>query len=248
MASYAGRGVHGHVVQHLGARIVGGSLAEGEILDIRAIGRELDVSLTAMREALKVLAGKGLIDARQKRGTFVRARSAWNLLDPDVIRWRTEGGDGEQLMRDLAEVRSIVEPAAAHRAALRRTEDDLAALEAALAAMARAGDDWSAAAEADASFHRALLAATGNEMIGRLDLLLEPGLRERDRLVHTHLTAADPVPSHRAVADAIRAGDAARAEAAMVRLLAEAAHDVDRVTPRLPAPAPADRELRTAGG
>ncbi len=47
-----------------------------------------------MRESLKVLAGKGLIDARQKRGTFVRAREHWNLLDADLIRWQVETGGG----------------------------------------------------------------------------------------------------------------------------------------------------------
>lgn len=91
MASYSGRGVHGQVVHILGARIVGGGIPVGATLDIRALGEELDVSLTVMRESLKVLASKGLIDARQKRGTFVTERSRWNLLDADVIRWRVEG-------------------------------------------------------------------------------------------------------------------------------------------------------------
>ncbi|RKN40399.1 FadR/GntR family transcriptional regulator [Streptomyces hoynatensis] len=236
MAPYSNRGVHGQVVHHLGERIVRGAYAEGDTLDVRALGRELDVSLTVLRESLKVLAGKGLIDARQKRGTFVRPRAAWNLLDPDVIRWRAEGGESEQLMRDLAEVRAIIEPAAAHRAALRRTESDLAALDAALAAMEEAGGDWAAAAEADAAFHRALLAATGNELLDRLELLLEPGLRERDRLVHSHPAADDPAPSHRAVLDAVHAQDAPRAQAAMVELLAKAATDVDLLAPGTAAP------------
>ncbi|WP_461037221.1 FadR/GntR family transcriptional regulator [Streptomyces mayteni] len=230
MAAYSARGVHGQVVHHLGARIVGGEFTEGDTLDVRALGEQLDVSLTVMRESLKVLAGKGLIDARQKRGTFVRARSAWNLLDPDVIHWRTVGGDAERLLRDLADVRSIVEPAAARRAALRRTDADLAALDAALAAMARAQGDSAAAAEADAAFHRALLAATGNELLGRLDLLLEPGLRERDRLVHAHPAAGDPVPSHRAVVDAVRDRNAARAESAMHDLLAKSTEDLGLLT------------------
>jgi DNA-binding FadR family transcriptional regulator len=227
---YAGRGVHGQVVQRLGARVVGGVYAEGATLDVRALGAELDVSLTVLREALKVLAGKGLVDARQKRGTFVRPRAAWNLLDADVIRWRVEAGDADRVMRDLADVRAVVEPAAARRAALRRTDADLAALDAALTAMADARGDWTAAAEADARFHRALAAATGNEILALLDLLLEPGLRERDRLVHAHPQAGDPVPSHRAVLDAVRDRDPARAEAAMVGLLAKAAEDVGRLT------------------
>ncbi|WP_086723492.1 FadR/GntR family transcriptional regulator [Streptomyces carpinensis] len=237
MASYSGRGVHGQVVHKLGARIVGGEFAEGEILDIGALGSELDVSLTVMREALKVLAGKGLTDARQKRGTYVRERTHWNLLDADVIRWRMETGDGAQLMRDLADVRSIVEPAAAHRAALHRTDADLTALEAALDAMGRAQVDSAAAAEADAAFHRALLAATGNEMLRRMDMLLEPGLRERDRMVHTHSDADDPVPSHRAVLDAVRDQDPARAEFAMLDLLAKSAEDLEHVA-HLPGAAP----------
>ncbi|CAM5280259.1 FadR/GntR family transcriptional regulator [Streptomyces atroolivaceus] len=230
MASYSGRGVHGQVVHILGTRIVSGSIPVGATLDIRALGEELDVSLTVMRESLKVLASKGLIDARQKRGTFVTERSRWNLLDADIIRWRVDGGGGEQLMRDLADVRSIVEPAAAHRAAVHRTEADLDALQDALDAMGRAQADSTAAAEADAAFHRALLAATGNEMLTRMDMLLEPGLRERDRLVHTHAAADDPVPSHQAVLDAVRERDPARAELAMLDLLAKAAHDLDRIT------------------
>ncbi|WP_055555644.1 FadR/GntR family transcriptional regulator [Streptomyces sp. NBRC 110028] len=234
MASYSGRGVHGQVVQRLGARIVGGHWAEGDVLDVRALGDELDVSLTVMRESLKVLAGKGLIDARQKRGTYVRPRSAWNLLDADVIRWRMAGGDGERLMRDLTDVRSVVEPAAARRAALRRTDADLTALEAALTAMERARGDLPAEADADAAFHRALLAATGNELLARFDLILEPGLRERDRLVHARGDADDPVPSHRRVLDAVRDRDAPRAELAMLDLLAKAAEDVGAAASRPP--------------
>ncbi|QLH19734.1 FadR/GntR family transcriptional regulator [Streptomyces sp. Rer75] len=234
MASYSGRGVHGQVVQRLGARIVGGHWAEGDVLDVRALGDELDVSLTVMRESLKVLAGKGLVDARQKRGTYVRPRSAWNLLDADVIRWRMAGGDGERLMRDLTDVRSVVEPAAAHRAALRRTDADLTALDAALAAMEGARGDLAAEADADAAFHRALLAATGNDLLARFDLILEPGLRERDRLVHAHGDADDPVPSHRRVLDAVRDRDAPRAELAMLDLLAKAAEDVGAAASRPP--------------
>ncbi|MEV5517133.1 FCD domain-containing protein [Streptomyces flaveolus] len=246
MAAYSTRGVHGQVVQSLGARIVGGAVPEGTTLDMRALGEELDVSLTVMRESLKVLAGKGLVDARQKRGTFVRERKHWNLLDADVIRWRVEGGAGEELMRDLADVRSIIEPAAAHRAALHRTDADLEALEAALGLMGRARADSSDAAEADAAFHRALLAATGNEMLARMDMLLEPGLRERDRLVHAHASVDDPVPSHRAVLDAVRDGDAARAELAMLDLLAKAVEDLDQLTGRTVGPADrtAHREAR----
>jgi DNA-binding FadR family transcriptional regulator len=236
MTSYPGRGVHGQVVQFLGSQIVGGVIPVGSTLDVGALCEELDVSRTALRESFKVLAGKGLVDARQKRGTFVRPQAEWNLLDGDVIRWQVASGRGERLMRHLADVRSIVEPAAARRAAVHRTTVQLRALERALEVMGRTQHDSAAAAEADATFHRILLAATGNDILARMELLLEPGLRERDLLVHSHRDVADPVPRHRAVFDAIRDGDPERAELAMVRLLVESAADVDRLTSPQPAP------------
>ncbi len=181
-----------------------------------------------MREALKVLAGKGLTDARQKRGTFVRERTHWNLLDADVIRWRMETGDGGQLLRDLRRT-PIVEPAA-------RTGPPCTAPTPTWQPSKPPSKPWGGpdgphrAAEADVAFHRALLAATGNELLRRMDMLLEPGLRERDRMVHAHADADDPVPSHRAVLDAIRDRAPARAESAMLDLLAKAAEDLDHLT------------------
>jgi DNA-binding FadR family transcriptional regulator len=179
-----------------------------------------------VREAMKVLAAKGLVDSRQKRGTFVRPREDWSLLDADVIRWQFEGRGRRPFLDQLAEVRAIVEPAGARLAALRRTDDDLQVLAAALEAMAKASDDGLSMVEADLAFHRALLAATHNELLTRMEMVIEAGLAERDRLVHSG-RAEDPLPSHRAVLDAVEAGDPGRAEEAMVALLAQAQRDVE---------------------
>ncbi|WP_279579515.1 FadR/GntR family transcriptional regulator [Fodinicola feengrottensis] len=72
MGQYAGRGVHGQTVETIAGRILSGQLPEGATLDLGALQHEFDVSLTVMREALRVLAAKGMIDARPKRGTFAR--------------------------------------------------------------------------------------------------------------------------------------------------------------------------------
>ncbi|GAA3742410.1 DNA-binding FadR family transcriptional regulator [Spinactinospora alkalitolerans] len=229
MASYKGRGTHGQIVELLGGRIVAGGLPEGGTLDLRALGEELDISLSVLRETIKVLTAKGLVDARQKRGTFVRPRSAWNLLDSDVMRWQSAAGDGSRLIRDLNEVRAAIEPAAVRYAALRRGEPDLDRLRRALERMGAADGDARAAAAADLEFHRALLAATGNEMFARMDVLLEPGLLERDLIVHS-ADHDDPVPSHRAVLDAVAAKDPAAAERAMLALLAKSFADQTRVS------------------
>ncbi|TQS44878.1 FadR/GntR family transcriptional regulator [Cryptosporangium phraense] len=228
MQQYVARGVHGQTVEVLAQRILTGQLPEGSTLDIGALQTEFDVSLTVLREALRVLAAKGMVDARPKRGTFVRPRGDWSLLDPDVLRWQFSRQVRPGLFADLHEVRSIVEPGAAGLAASRATDDDLAALDDALDAMAAAGNDAGAAVEADLAFHRALLAATHNELLQRMEVLIETGLAERDRMVHRH-GPGDPVPAHRAVVGAIRARDALGAAQAMGRLLEQAVADVARL-------------------
>lgn len=230
MQQYVARGVHGQTVEVLAQRILNGSLPEGGTLDLNALQSEFDVSLTVLREALRVLAAKGLVDARPKRGTFVRPRSAWSLLDSDVLRWQFTRAQRPGLFDDLHELRGIVEPGAASLAAARATDEDLAALDAALADMAAAGADPAAAVAADLAFHRALLAATHNELVQRMEVLIETGLAERDRMVHGAAGGSqDPVPSHRAVLDAIRRRQPEQASRAMGRLLEQAVEDVARL-------------------
>ncbi|MFF4884452.1 FadR/GntR family transcriptional regulator [Streptomyces nigra] len=251
MTPYARRGVHGQTVEALARRILGGRIPEGATLDLVALQSELDVSLTALRESLKVLAAKGMVDARQKRGTFVRARSDWNLLDADVLRWQFEGAgeatDADRtLLRNLAEVRAIVEPAAVRLAAERRTDADLEALEAALVAMGEEDAGPGQAVEADLAFHRALLAATHNELLERMEMVIEPGLAHRDRIVHSHPHSEDPVPAHRAVLDAVRERDPGAAESAMRALLVQAGRDLDRLDG--PGEAAGDDDTKGTGG
>lgn len=226
---YAGRGLHGQVVNELGARIVSGTLAPDSSIDVMALEAEFDVSRTVLREALKVLAAKGLVDARQKRGTFVRPRADWQLLDVDVLRWRLSSQSTGELLSQLAEVRSIVEPAGARLAAVRRDEDDLAALTGALDAMAAADPASAEAVEADLCFHRQLITASHNELLVSMAAMIEVALAARDSLVHTGNAVRDPVPAHRAVVEAIADGDPEAAERAVRALLAQAVRDTEPV-------------------
>lgn len=228
MAIYSKRGVHGQTVREVARRILGGEYPEGATIDVASLEQDLDVSRTALREALKVLAAKGLVDARQKRGTFVRARSDWNLLDADIIRWQFAERTDNGFLDNLHEVRRIVEPAGARLAAERRTDADVEILEAALKTMAAADGDPARAVEADLAFHRALLAATHNELLMRMEVLLETGLATRDRLVHGADPHDDPVPSHQAVLAAIRDQDPDAAEAAVHALLDKALADLQK--------------------
>jgi GntR family transcriptional regulator, galactonate operon transcriptional repressor len=228
VAVYPQRGLHGHVVRAVGRRIVDGTLRPGAQLDVEALEREFSVSRTVVREALKVLAAKGLVDAKPRLGTFVRARADWSLLDPDLVLWRYEAGVDGQFLDNLAEVRAIVEPAGARLAALRRNEDDLAALKAALERMASSGRDWDAVMAADIAFHRVLLGSAHNELLERMEVVIAAGLQTRDRRGSERTEADEPqvdpecIPAHEAVFEAVRAREPERAELAMQALLEQA--------------------------
>ncbi|MQA04996.1 MAG: FCD domain-containing protein [Streptosporangiales bacterium] len=230
MSSYPQRGMHGQTVNEIGRRILAGDLGPGAVLAVDALEQEFAVSRTVIREALRVLAAKGLVDARPKRGTFVRPRDAWSLLDPDVLRWQLEQQRGTGFLDNLAEVRGIVEPAAARLAAQRRTDADLAELADSLELSARAGATAQEVVAADVRFHRALLFATHNELLCQMEIVIETGLRTRDLLAHGQETWADAEPAHRAVFNAVAAGDGDAAERAMRALLEQARRDVDALT------------------
>ncbi|HEY3630494.1 MAG TPA: FadR/GntR family transcriptional regulator [Jatrophihabitantaceae bacterium] len=222
------RGLHGQTVETLGSRIVHGHYAPGRSLPPDELEQEFGISKTVLREALRVLAAKGLVDSRQKRGTVVRPREDWKLLDADLLRW--QGGEPDTaFLENLAEVRGIVEPAGARLAATRRTDDDLAALRAALQVMADAGSDARAVVEADLAFHRALLDSAHNELLSRMEVVIEAGLRARDQLVHQGEHWPDSVPAHQAVLDAIEAGDGIAAATAVDTLLEQASVDIRKV-------------------
>jgi DNA-binding FadR family transcriptional regulator len=229
LRSYGGRGLHGQTVEAVASMIFTGEFREDDCIDVVSLQDRLGVSSTALREALKILTAKGLISARPKRGTYVRPRSDWNLLDGDVIRWKFTAGPDDAFLRDLHEIRSIIEPSVARLAALRRDATHLTALERALWRMDGARGDTAQTTAADVEFHRALLVASGNELLIRMDVMMGAGLAGRDALVHGTVGGADAIPSHRAVLEAVRAGDRGAAEEAMRALLLRAWRDLDRV-------------------
>ena len=118
----------GQVIDDLGRRIVRGEVQPGDALPQEAaLCHQLGVSRTVVREAVKALAAKGLVDSRPKRGTVVRPSRAWSFLDPEVLQWQTETDpDGRQLTY-LTELRQAVEPVAAAMAAARASEEEICA-------------------------------------------------------------------------------------------------------------------------
>jgi DNA-binding FadR family transcriptional regulator len=229
---YPTRGVHGRVVEQIGRRILGGELAPGAMLPREAeLVRELGISRTAVREAIKVLAAKGLVESRQRLGMRVRPEAAWNLLDPDVLAWQAASGESPEWTAHVAELRQMIEPTAARLAAGRRGPIELAALDAALAAMQAAADDPRAFHRADLAFHRAVFAASGNPFVDRLGAIVSAVCEVSFRLQRRSLRpVALGLAMHEQVLDAVRRGDADAAERAMHGIIEEARVELAHAT------------------
>lgn len=165
-SGYAMRGLQGRLIDAVGSQIVGGHYAPGEILPTEAeLTEEHGVSRTSVREAMRVLAAKGLVEIRQKVGTRVRQPEQWNVFDTDILRWHSEQGLGAEILRDLVETRQVLEPAAARLAAGRASLDDLKRMEDAVRAMTEHAPDHDAYAHADVDFHLAVYAASHNLLL-----------------------------------------------------------------------------------
>ena len=232
-------GLHGRIVHALGRRIVTGELRPGDRLPA---GPELQASRTVVREAVKVLAAKGLVESRPKTGTRVRPGHAWNLLDADVLAWQQEGSTGPQndaLLRKLTEVRRIIEPAAAELAAARAEPADILALDEAFRSMeqavhARGAPDVESFVQADMRFHLAILRACRNELLEQMSRTVFAAL-----LVSFRSTTSVPgsaraaLPRHRAIFDAIRGRNPRAAGAAMRSLVHRALRDIEALRKKM---------------
>lgn len=165
-SGYAMRGRQGRVIDAIGSQIVGGRYAPGEVLPTEAeLTEEHGVSRTSVREAMRVLAAKGLVEIRQKVGTRVRQPEQWNVFDSDILRWHSERGPSVAILHDLVEIRQVLEPAAARLAAGRASMEDIKRMEDAVRAMAEHAPDHDAYAHADVDFHVAVYAASHNLLL-----------------------------------------------------------------------------------
>ena len=212
-----GRRLHGAIAHKLGTAILSGQYAPGDVLSGEvAFSEELEVSRSAYREAIQVLTAKGLVESRPKAGTRVLPRNRWNLLDPEVLAWAFAGEPDVQFVRDLFELRAIVEPAAARLAAQRRTKEDIRLMKDALATMRRHTLATDAGRGADRDFHNAILNATRNDALQTLSASIGAAVTWTTQDKQTaRAWPRNPIPDQARVFDAIAAGDAAAAAEAM---------------------------------
>lgn len=221
--------VHDTVVRELARRILGGALAPGASLPNEAeLCAELKVSRSSLREAVRVLAAKGLVEPRPRTGTRVRERDDWDRLDPDLLAWAGELEPDIDFVAGLIEARRVIEPAAAEFAARRASARDLAAIEEAYEGMATSlPHDIEAYCEADLRFHSAILKASHNPVLAHLSGIIGAALMSAFRLTTEHSRSYQrTLQVHADVLDAIRLRDTARARETMLRLITVAADDL----------------------
>jgi DNA-binding FadR family transcriptional regulator len=218
-------GLHARVLDHLGTAICGGELRPGMVLNIDDLVDRYAVSRSVVREVLRVLASIGFIETRRRVGVMIRPNDAWNVFDPQVIRWRLASSGRIAQLRSITELRTAVEPHAALLAAERVGHDeasDLVGLAAKMWAAGKAGDE-ARFLELDIEFHRRVLVASGNEMFVRLqDLVAEVLTGRHQHHLMPHHPHEQALQLHAEVAQAIQRRDGERARQAMVQLMEQA--------------------------
>lgn len=219
-----GRNLHAQVLWQMGVAIVGGHYPEGSILPTDSeLLAQFSVSRTVLREVLKTLAAKGMIEARARIGTRVLPRQRWNLFDTDVLAWHFETGPDVDLLRSLSEVRIGVEVESAGLAALRRSDEQAEAL---IACAIRMGEATTAEqfARTDLQFHRTVAEASCNPFMASVSALVEFALTAAFTIsspVEDDAAMAATVKAHGRIAEAIRAGEPEEARAAMKAVISE---------------------------
>lgn len=202
----------------------------GEVLPTEAsLGVSFNVSRTAVREAIKVLTSKGLVEVRRKTGTRIRPKKDWNALDPDVLAWQFSGGSLSAAIMDLVELREIIEPASARMAAERATPEDMTEIHNAFSEMENSVGNTAASVEADLRFHLAILESTHNSFMRPFGALIQAALRASFRLTNRNASAyQQSLLKHRAVLNAIKAKRERSAENSMRIVLRGTRHDIRR--------------------
>lgn len=246
-AKARGERLHHSLAQDIGAKILRGDFAPGALLPNEAEWCNVyGVSRTAVREAIKMLAAKGLIVSRPKIGSRVRPRASWNLLDRDVLAWYWAASDQHRFLANVQEMREMLEPEVAALAALNHTAPQLAEIDAAYRGMVEADTvaDWNVN---DVRFHLAILGAAGNELLVPLGFLIESALSNMFAFTATHNEdMRKALPLHEAILSAIkrRRPDAARKAARI--LLADTNNVIGRSGKRATRAAKANSRKRSA--
>ena len=224
-------GLHQTVLTELGQRIVGGAYDHVGVLPSEmSLGEDFGVSRTVLREVMRVLSEKGLVESRPKIGARILPRGDWDLLDEDVLNWHVVLGNMSCIARDLVEARSAIEPEAAAYAAERRSEQELKWLSGAFDEMVKSVEEADIYVRADLRFHEVILEASKNELFKQMAHAIRAALAT-SRLITVRRpgSSKQSLGAHRDILEAISMRQPQRARVAMRKLVALSAADIKAV-------------------
>lgn len=212
------------VARELGRRIVSGALEPDTLIDDEnALAERYKVSRVVIRDAVKILVSKGMLDVRRGIGTKVRPRNYWAMLDDDVLAWHLSTPPSKEFLCQLLEIRLAFEPNAAQWAAERANDEQLAAIAKALDDMSATADSNDAFVIADAHFHRAILRAANNEFLTAIEGVIYSALLVAIKITNQNAQSnRDSIPFHKSVYDAIAKGNGKKAHNLTEKLLSDA--------------------------
>lgn len=221
---------HASTVDRLGAWIAQGNVGAGQSLKVEAaLGEEFGVSRTVIREAIKTLVAKGMLEVGPKVGTRVLPVRSWNLFDPQVVGWLAAKGLPASFVMDLLDLRRAIEPMAVRWACERATPQQIADIQAAYRVLEASVKDKGDYNHADQCFHEAVLAASHNQFIEQMLPALGALLA-----ISFEVSSAVPgelgrtLPLHKDLADAIATRDSARGVWACMSLIENACEVISR--------------------
>jgi DNA-binding FadR family transcriptional regulator len=219
------RSLHDQIVEEVGRRIVRGEYGRGTLPTEPQLAASLGVSRNALREAVKVLVSKGMVEVRPKTGMRILPEAEWNLLDREVLAWHAQSDQGLTRAFELVEFRVIVEPMAAYLAAKRATAGEIKAIDEACTRLEACVGKPALVPEKDIIFHRSIHHASHNAILNHLGSLTSSLMQ-----IQVLMTTQKPgsfeagLPLHRALAMAIAERDAEAAEG-IARRLAQMPYD-----------------------
>lgn len=206
----------GHAIVQSKYRASGGLPSEADIC------KQYGVSRSATREAVKMLAAKGLLTSRPRQGIRVLPEERWNMFDSDVLRWLLNSRPSRELLVEFAEMRNGIEPEAAALAARSATPEAIKLIETAFKRMEAAELGLDDTLESDIAFHAAILSASGNRFYKQMSAFVETALRVSIRFTNAIKGVKGPdVAAHGEIFRAIQKKNPQLARRKTQSLLAE---------------------------
>ena len=204
------RKLYQYIVDEIGQRIIRGRYRTKEVLPTEdQLSGELHVSRGVLREAIKVLTQKGLIQTRPRVGTQVLPRENWNLFDPDVLVWRLQIEDKTTFLKNVTEVRRLIESEAARQAARRATDSEVSGIREILVKMQGLLSDgnrylYDDYLTMDILFHSKILKASHNDLLSQIGSTVRNAVHKaRESDTSDIGVQKESLPFHVAIVDGI---------------------------------------------